>query len=263
MERLLAWYRVTSSVGAVVALIAANAIPLFGVLFLGWNVWTILLIYWLENGIVGGYNVLKMAKAEGTAAAGATGAVRMTMNGRPVDHLAKAGLIPFFLVHYGIFWVVHGVFVLSFPLFAGLADLGSLPGPVDPTFPDLPLGPGILPEPVEAGDMTAGASIGTILFALVALVISHGVSYWINFLRGGEYRRVSPAAQMFAPYGRLVVLHITIIVGGMAISILGAPVAAIAILVGLKILLDLGFHLAEHRRAQPSAARPPGTVEPA
>ena len=65
MERLIAWYRVGSSVGAVVALVVANAIPLFGVLFLGWNVWTILTIYWLENGVVGVFNVLKMAKAAG------------------------------------------------------------------------------------------------------------------------------------------------------------------------------------------------------
>ena len=64
MERLIAWYRVGSSVGAVVALVAANAIPLAGVLWFGWNVWTILIVYWLENGIVGVYNVLKMLKAE-------------------------------------------------------------------------------------------------------------------------------------------------------------------------------------------------------
>ena len=65
MDRLIAWYRVGSSVGAVVALIVANAIPLFGVLFLGWNVWNILIMYWLENGIVGVFNVLKMLRAEG------------------------------------------------------------------------------------------------------------------------------------------------------------------------------------------------------
>ena len=40
-------------VGAVVALIVANLIPLIGVLFFGWSVWNILIVYWLENGIVG------------------------------------------------------------------------------------------------------------------------------------------------------------------------------------------------------------------
>ena len=41
-----------------VALIVANAIPLVGALFLGWNVWMILVVYWLENGVVGFVNVL-------------------------------------------------------------------------------------------------------------------------------------------------------------------------------------------------------------
>ena len=66
IERILAWYRVGSSVGAVVALIVANLIPLIGVLFFGWSVWNILIVYWLENGIVGVFNVLKMATAQGT-----------------------------------------------------------------------------------------------------------------------------------------------------------------------------------------------------
>ena len=61
---------------------------------------------------------------------------------------------------------------------------------------------------------------------------------------------------MFAPYGRLMVLHVTIILGGMPIAITGAPEAAVAILVILKTALDVGFHLAEHRRI----LAPSGTV---
>ncbi|MEO5884445.1 MAG: DUF6498-containing protein [Candidatus Limnocylindrales bacterium] len=229
MERLIAWYRLTSSVGAVVALLVANVIPLVGVLFLGWNVWTILIVYWLENGIVGVFNVAKMARAEG---GDADGSPNVIVNGRSVSSTAKLGLIPFFVMHYGIFWTVHGVFVLTLPLFG---SMGADTGP----------------------DMTNGFSPGTIGIAVIALTISHAVSYYFNFLRGGEYRRVSAAGQMFAPYGRLVVLHITIILGGIAIASMGAPAAAIVILVGLKTLLDLGFHLAEHRKV---AAVPPGTA---
>src|SRR4029079_2006820 len=80
VERLIAWYRVGSSGGAVVALGVANAIPLFGVLFLGWNVWTILTIYWLENGVVGVFNVLKMSKAAGPEPTGRAAGV---YNGGP------------------------------------------------------------------------------------------------------------------------------------------------------------------------------------
>ncbi len=93
---------------------------------------------------------------------------------------------------------------------------------------------------------------------MMALFISHGVSYLFNFIGGGEYKRVSPAGQMFKPYGRLVVLHVTIIIGAMAISITGAAIAALVVLVLLKIGLDIGLHLAEHRDlydAPPKGAR--------
>ena len=228
MDRFLAWYRVTSSVGAVMALVAANAVPLLGVLFFGWNVWTILIVYWLENGIVGAFNIAKMAMAQGDASALST---TFNVNGRGVSTMMKAGLIPFFIMHYGIFWLVHGVFVLTLPVFGSMGSGDA--------------------------DMTTGMSPGTILLAVIALTVSHAVSYRFNFIGGGEYRRVSAAGQMFAPYGRLVVLHITIILGGIAIATTGAPAAAIAILVGLKTLMDLGFHLAEHRKV---AAMPPGTI---
>lgn len=218
MDRILAWYRVGSSFGAVAALIVANAIPLIGVVFLGWSVWNILVIYWLENGIVGVINVLKMARAEGSATeSGPT----FLVNGRPANSISKVGLIPFFVMHYGIFWFVHGIFVLTLPAFMSLS-------------------------PRSLGD-AMDLDLGSVALAAGALAISHGLSFWWNFLVGGEFRRTTPARLMFSPYRRLIALHLTIIFGAMAVTFTGAPVLAVAILVAIKILLDLGFHLAEHR----------------
>jgi hypothetical protein len=225
VERLIAWYRVGSSWGAVAALVVANAVPLLGVVFLGWNVWTMLTIYWLENGVVGFFNVLKMTKAS----AAVPGGMAMEVNGRPVVNAgaAKAVLIPFFVVHYGLFWLVHGVFVLTLPQFMTLAG-----------------------ETAQAGGAT-GITSDPLAFVivLVGLFISHGISYRLNYIGRGEYLRKSVGGQMFAPYGRLVVLHITIILGAMAVAVTGAPAAAVLILVVLKTALDLALHLAEHRPA--------------
>jgi hypothetical protein len=234
MERLVAWYRIGSSVGAVVALIVANAIPLVGVLFLGWNVWTILTIYWLENGVVGVFNVLKMAKAAGPEP---TGRAATLYNGRPVANTAaaKATLIPFFLVHYGIFWVVHGIFVLTLPQFQAFGGESA----------------GLRNDPLA------------VAIVLIGMVISHGVSYRYNYIGRGEYLRTSVSAQMSAPYGRLIVLHLTIIVGGLAIAMTGAPSAAVLILVLLKTALDLGLHLNEHREAEAPMSTRPTTPEAA
>ena len=215
MDRIVAWYRLGSSIGAVVALVVANLIPLIGVLFFGWSVWNILVIYWLENGIVGVINVLKMSVATGDEV---TPGVTLMVNGRPATSATKMGLIPFFIVHYGIFWFVHGIFVLTLPAFFSLMS-----------------------------DDGMTLDLGPVVFAALGLAISHGLSFWWNFLHGGEYRRTAAAALMFAPYKRLVALHITIIFGAFAVMFTGAPAAAVAVLVAIKTAIDLGLHLAEHR----------------
>jgi hypothetical protein len=241
VDRLVAWYRLGSSTGAVVALIGANAVPLIGVLVLGWSVWNILVVYWLENGIVGVFNILKMARAEGPAGVSDGGIAQ-----NPVPSGAKLALIPFFVVHYGLFWFVHGVFVLTLPMFTGMVGAGVGGGGFGEGI-QVWEGPLVIGEPGVEGP--GGLDGGTLVLAVIALAISHGLSFWWNFLRGGEYRRVSPARQMAAPYGRLFALHLTIILGGIAVIMTGAPAAAVAVLVVAKTLLDLGFHLAEHRRA--------------
>jgi hypothetical protein len=234
MERLVAWYRVGSSTGAIAALIVANLIPLFGVLFLGWNVWTILTIYWLENGVVGIFNLLKMSKAEGTEPVGS--GVTATVNGRPVTESGKAILIPFFIIHYGLFWVIHGIFILTLPMFPLFGATGAGP-----------FGGDVLGDVPSDGGAGIASDPGAIAIVLIGLFISHAISYRLNFIGRGEYLRTSAVQQMGAPYGRLVILHITIILGGMAIAFTGAPAAAVLVLVLLKTALDLGFHLAEHR----------------
>ena len=227
MERLLAWYRVSSSVGAVVALVAANLVPLAGVLFLGWSVWTILTLYWLENGIVGFYNVLKMATVTG---------------------IGKLGVIPFFIIHYGMFWLVHGVFVLTLP---GLTDFASPDRDLQPIAPLMPVdGPGIVFDVAPTG----GPDTSSIVLAAIGLFISHGVSFVFNFLRRGEQHTTTAMQLMFAPYRRVVILHLTILFGAFAVAAFGAQLIPLVILIVLKTAVDLGFHLGEHRAAGPGGA---------
>jgi hypothetical protein len=240
VARLLAWYRIGSSVAAVASLILANLVPLAGVLWFGWSVRTVLIVYWLENGVVGAFNVLKMLHAEGTdpvrpevivAPDGRRFRVAATARSVIPPRFERIAAIPFFIAHYGVFWLVHGIFVLTLPLFAIAAA-------------DQALSTDTSPEP------------GQILVVLVLLAISHGVSYRLNFIGRGEYLRVSPTRQAMAPYGRLVILHVTIIIGGVAIAVTGASVAAIVVLVLLKTTMDLAFHLGEHRKEATEAAGP-------
>jgi hypothetical protein len=209
---------------ALAALVAANVLPLVGVVALGWGVYDVMLIYWLENGVVGAFTLLRMATA-----------------GRNPASVLFMG--PFFTVHYGMFWLVHGVFVVT--LFGPAGPFGGAPDGPAAAGPALPFA---LPI---AGEIPLVAGAG---WAVAALVLSHGVSFVQNWLLGGERDGVDPGALMQRPYGRVVVLHLTLIAGGFFVMALGAPLLALALMVALKIGVDVAAHLRSHAAAR--GARP-------
>ncbi|HET7676897.1 MAG TPA: DUF6498-containing protein [Candidatus Limnocylindrales bacterium] len=213
-----------------VVLVLVNLLPLAGVLFLGWGLQTVLALYWLESGIVGLLNVPRILLAAGPLRAG-TGLVRVEL---PVAlGVGKLVMVPFFLMHYGIFWLVHGVFVfVALPAFAG--GLERLP-------------PGALPA------LPGGLDGLAVVVTAGALFVSHLVSFLVNYVGRGEYRTVSPMDQMQAPYARVVVLHLTILFGAFGIAMLGTPLAPLLVMVVVKTVIDLGLHLREHDRARQRA----------
>jgi hypothetical protein len=93
--------------------------------------------------------------------------------------------------------------------------------------------------------------------AAIGLSISHGVSFWTNYIGRGEYRTLSPAQVMTQPYGRLVIMHLTILLGAFVSIFLGTPVGSLLVLIVGKTALDLAFHLRQH---QPTTAVPVGTA---
>ena len=184
----------------------ANALPIAGVLLLGWKVFPFVLLYWLENVVVGGFNVGKLLLAQPQ---------------EPAYSVGKLFLIPFFVFHFGMFTLVHGVFVFalfgakSLPRFDSLAEL---------------------PEAIRAYHLGWG---------VLALVVSHGLSFYWNYFENGEYRRASLPILMMQPYARLVVLHLAVLFGGWIVLTLGSPLLALLVLVALKTAADVRAHQAE------------------
>jgi hypothetical protein len=72
-----------SALPALVALVGANLLPLAGVLFGGWTVWEVLLVYWIESGIVGLFSVPRILFADGS--------VSLTLNGYSVGAFRCSG----------------------------------------------------------------------------------------------------------------------------------------------------------------------------
>ncbi|MDF1741513.1 MAG: DUF6498-containing protein [Verrucomicrobiales bacterium] len=191
-------------------LIVANLVPLIGAIFFAWDVLDIILIYWAENLVVGGFSILRILNVK---------------QGNPGGKIATAG---FFTIHYGIFCLVHGVFVISF-----------------------------LGDSIIGGAFKEAASrlSGDLKWAVLGLIISHGYSFFRNYIGRSENARTSVALEMAAPYPRMLALHVAIVFGGFAIQALGQPVFLLIILVVAKTIADWKLHLKAHEKAADPAIK--------
>jgi len=208
-----------------VSLLAANTVPLWGVFFLGWDAFLIVLLYWAENLIIGFYNILKIAFVKVPHIRG---------------HLAKLFVIPFFIIHYGGFVGVHGLFILFLfkrgegSSFSG----GSHPWPCFLVFVQLLLG--------VIRQMWLIIPNGMLL-PLAIFLASHGVSFVHNFLIKGEYVLTDPGKLMGQPYSRIVVMHFAIIAGAFLAAAFQSPLPILIVIITLKTVLDVKLHLREHK----------------
>ena len=88
-------------------------------------------------------------------------------------------------------------------------------------------------------------------WAILGLLASHAISFGWNYVGQGEYRRASLPTLMTQPYGRVVVLHLTVLLGGFLVVALKSPTAGLALLVLLKTGLDVRAHLRERKKFAP------------
>jgi hypothetical protein len=205
-----------------VALVAANLLPLALVLAGYGNVGGLVVLYWAENVVIGFYTVLRML---------------MAMGGPAGERIFKT---VFFSVHYGMFCFVHGVFVTT--LFLSPEQLQAIRA-----LPPWP-GFGFFVQQLWLGaDLLGLFSPSVLLLPLLALVVSHGVSFYVHYLRSGRYLTASPADSFWRPYPRMVLLHVCIIGGAFFIMRHGSSVPMLAALVIGKTVIDFVLHRRSNR----------------
>jgi len=186
------------------ALLAANLVPLAGVLLWGWKLHEVIVLFWAESAVIGFYTLLKMAVV-----------------GRWLAIFAGV----FFAGHFGGFMAIHFFFI--YEMF-------------------------VRPLDVSVKDPAAYEAL-TRLFtplwpALLALFLSHGFSFALNFIARGEYRGATISGLMAAPYRRVTLMQVTLIFGGWLVMALNNPVPALALLIVLKVVTDLHAHRGERGR---------------
>ena len=187
-------------------LILANLIPLFGVVFLGWDLGNTMVLYWAETIIILFYMLCK--------------------------NFVRYGWVRLF---FSIFSVAPlGAFIALHFLFVWTIFVEDLSGA----------------SPFQSNNLSLVSEYLVNLWpALLGLMVSHGVSFKLNFLdkltvihKGGENKKLSEFDSDNV-YSRIIIMHLTLIVGGWLILLLGSGVYALSFLILLKIVVDVRAHL--------------------
>ena len=224
-----------------VPIVVFNLVPVVGVLFLGWDLGLILILYWIENGLVGLSNLPKILAARGSVLEDVLSRANSRLGGsgpdllgiepaagpaapEPIVILGRIGAALFFSFHYGLFWAVHGIFVL-------LIAAGGFPG-----------------SATDPGDALAHAQRQPSFWIAVGGLVVLRAFDLVQWFRDRDYRHVSALGQMGEPYRRVFVLHLTVLFGGVLVLALGQPLVLLLVLVMLKIGIDLGLEARQSAR---------------
>ncbi|MFA5856490.1 MAG: DUF6498-containing protein [Candidatus Pacearchaeota archaeon] len=199
---------------SMIILIISNLIPIYGVLFWNWNIFNILILYWLESGIIGFFTIFKIMLSNGDLNYKNDKPIKLNLT---LKIFLKLILIPFFIIHYSIFMLVHLMFIYF------ISTLTK--SPIQPFYLAMIL----------------------LLYSIIFL-ISHGLSFINNFIIKKEYEKISPNVAMASPYLRIIVMHLTILLGTFLFVIIGIPRIGSTLIIILKTLLDLFFHYKEHQK---------------
>lgn len=186
-------------------LMAANALPLLGVVSLGWDAATLVLFYWLETAVIGFWTCVRVALTRRDGLDG----VR-SLAGDPAGALGGIGLALFLLAHAGIFMGVH-LFILD----------GVMPGAWQHH----------LDSPIA---FVTGFIVPSGLWIPLAGLFAVGGLITLTELRQG----LAAGRAVVAFYLRIVIMQSIILLGGMAAMLLGG-MTLLLLLVVAKTVVDL------------------------
>ena len=137
-----------------------------------------------------------------------------------IDPWASLIAAPFFTLHYGGFMAGHLLLVYGF----------------------------VLPDEGLAKDFwESGNAVSPLTLSFLALFVSHGVSFFANFIGRIEYLDRDIREQMGKAYGRILIMQCSLLLGGVLAGAFDSALPILLLLILLKTLTDLRAHLLEHR----------------
>lgn len=192
---------------------AADLLPVIGVIVFGWGAVPLVALYWLENLVIGAFNVLRMW------ATGLTGISRL---------FGAVFMSGFFTVHYGMFCFVHGVFLRSFDAVSGSSGAVSSNSGMDS-----PLG-------LVNWALSSGPQLPMFVMAIIGV---NALFFVVDYIGRRQFADSNAAKLLFQPYGRIVTLHIAILFGGGLAVAMGEPLLGVLFLIVLRVIFGVALSM--------------------
>ncbi|HEV7490225.1 MAG TPA: DUF6498-containing protein [Rhodanobacteraceae bacterium] len=212
----------------ILIVLLVNAVPIIGVLRFDWSAINVLVLYWFENVVIAVFTCVRIAVHRSlTRKRGywRGGQVGIQVNGKTV----QSGLLGEYAIMAFTFTFGHGIFV------------GAIALIFSQNHPDQPMWQLSLAQ-VGRGVLAITVMLGLELIGDLITI------RWRTF----AWMRGYVEARM----GRVIVLHLAIIFGMMAMAATDSPLGILYVLIGLKTLADLGGVIGQ--TATPNAnAKPP------
>ena len=212
---------------ATLVLIGVNLVPLVGVIAWGWDAFVLLMLYWMETGIIAFWSMVRIATLPSEAVGDLTfGSEKKT--------LSRPALIALFTVHAGGFMAVHLLFL--WVVFAG--EWSRKIHSVREFYEQMVVGTGLwvplLVLFVGHGVVTLFASMKPALSQMAGLVPR----------KPAPASRAEPQGEaiLLALYFRIFIMQLTIIVGMWFALVIGT-VAPFIILIIIKTAFDVSYQL--------------------
>ncbi len=216
------WKQVDLKKTSTLTLIFSNLLVIFFAIVDGISANEVLWIYWSQSVIIGIFNFIKMITLKDFSTEGFKQGKKQM---QPTRATAISSAV-FFLFHYGFFHLVYAVFLGAFSEFS----------------------------------YSSGNSSGTKYLMLSAGMFF--ISYLIEFINSRKEESdelPNIGLIMFAPYARIIPMHLTIILGGFigaagSIFSTNTNLAVIILFIGIKTVVDLITHSIDFNKQKKQTA---------
>jgi hypothetical protein len=197
---------------SVIVLILTNLLPVFGVFIFKWELYPIMLLFWLETLIISVLNLFKIFLCS-------PGDIKLWFQ--------KIFIVPYFCFVYGFLIISCGL-AISYLFGGNFYEVIN-------TF-----SPRLISQYINQHHL---------IWAILALGASRCFSFGANYIGKGEYKQSTLKNLVYQPFGHIVVIEIVILATAAIIKIAGAPVMGLILLVLIKLGLDLISHIKYHSRS--------------